>query len=169
MERFSRCIRRMSLAVRFGSEDVMVRRCAVDNFELLDYLSNMQAYHLHTYNTRSFLDDSTIERVSAMKADEKSALLLNHVTEILVGDYEDLNAPMPVLLPETVNVSRARVFSSDATLVDGMIFARLYGSRNQILATIEVGDAATTVFYTDDQEPSPPIGRSRREIGRAHV
>ena len=177
MECIKRFFRTMSIAVRFGSEDILrdiavmgqitstdrddTIKYASNKFDIFEYIARIDGHKKHTYATRPFLDDTSICQVFDMELDEKTIDILNNVGEVIVAKYGDIVCP-PAFMPHTIDVSRIRVSRSVAVDTDGVIFAKLYGMHNLLIATIEVGQPTSVTFYLENNEKTPAIVESRR-------
>lgn len=170
METVKRYIRRMSFAVRFGSDDVsrdisMISRdmqlitsedrddaiqYVRGRIDVIHYISQMPGHNKVRLKAEPFLEDLTVFKVSQMVLGEDTVKMLNCVDRILVAAVDDIWAPTPRYLPEFVDVSAIRVYSVEVVSTDGVICARLYDARKEILAMIDIGASASMiVFYPE--------------------
>ena len=185
MEVVKHYIRRMSLTVRVGSDDVhrdisMISRdmqlvtsearddaiqYVQNQIDVIHYISKMPGYYAFKQTARTCVEDLTMFKLSDMMLGEDTVRLLNRIDRILLVASEDIIAPMPDLLPEFVDVSAIHVYHMAVVSADGVICARMYNERKDvIIAMIEIGTDASITFYPDGGEKVLTVKGDRRFV-----
>ena len=133
--------------------------------DVIHYISRMPGYYNFKQNARACIEDLTMFKLSNMKLGEDTVRLLNRVDRIFLIASQDIIAPDTDFLPEFVDIAAIRVYRVVVVSADGVICARMYGDREDvIIAMIEVGARASITFYPDGGDKALTVKGDRRFV-----